>query len=202
MATHSSTLAWKIPWTRSLVGYSPWGRKESDTTERLHFISQLIYSVVLFSASQQSKSVIHTDISNLFKIIYPSRSLQIIEQSSMWYRVSPYQLPVLYFVVCIWGFPGSSAGKEFCNARDPGSIPGLGRSLGEGIGHPLQHSYCRISMDRGAWVATVHGVIQLDTTEQLSTAQHSVYMNLFTKQKLSRSHRNQSYGYWGKEGEG
>ena len=34
MATYSSTLAWKIPWTqRSLVGHSPWGRKESDTTE-------------------------------------------------------------------------------------------------------------------------------------------------------------------------
>ena len=33
MATHSSTLAWKIPRMRSLVGYSPWGRKESDTTE-------------------------------------------------------------------------------------------------------------------------------------------------------------------------
>ena len=33
MATHSSTLAWKTPWTESLVGYSPWGRKESDTTE-------------------------------------------------------------------------------------------------------------------------------------------------------------------------
>ena len=38
MAPHSSTLAWKIPW-RSLVGYSPWGRKESDTTEPLHFTS-------------------------------------------------------------------------------------------------------------------------------------------------------------------
>ena len=39
MATHSSILAWKIPWTeRILVGYSPWGHKESDTTERLHFI--------------------------------------------------------------------------------------------------------------------------------------------------------------------
>ena len=36
MATHSSTLAWKIPWTESLVGYSPWGRKELDMTERLH----------------------------------------------------------------------------------------------------------------------------------------------------------------------
>ena len=37
MATHSSTLAWKIPRRGSLVGYSPWSRKESDTTERLHF---------------------------------------------------------------------------------------------------------------------------------------------------------------------
>ena len=37
MATHSSILAWKIPWTGSLVGYSSWGRKESDMTEQLHF---------------------------------------------------------------------------------------------------------------------------------------------------------------------
>ena len=37
MATHSSTLAWKIPCMRSLVGYSLWGLKELDTTEQLHF---------------------------------------------------------------------------------------------------------------------------------------------------------------------
>ena len=37
MATHSSILAWKIPWTEDLVGYSPRGHKESDTTEQLHF---------------------------------------------------------------------------------------------------------------------------------------------------------------------
>ena len=37
MATHSSTFAWEIHGRRSLVGYSPWGRKELDTTERLHF---------------------------------------------------------------------------------------------------------------------------------------------------------------------
>ena len=37
MAPHSSTLAWKIPWTEGLVGCSPWGRQESDSTERLHF---------------------------------------------------------------------------------------------------------------------------------------------------------------------
>ena len=38
MATHSRTLAWKIPWTEERVGYSPWGCRESDTTEWLHFI--------------------------------------------------------------------------------------------------------------------------------------------------------------------
>ena len=36
MATHSNILAWRIPWQRSLVGYSPWGCKESDTAERLN----------------------------------------------------------------------------------------------------------------------------------------------------------------------
>ena len=35
MATHSSILAWRIPWTEELVGYIPWGRKESDMTEQL-----------------------------------------------------------------------------------------------------------------------------------------------------------------------
>ena len=42
MATHSSTLALKIPWTEELGAvYYPWGRKESGTTERLHFTSVL-----------------------------------------------------------------------------------------------------------------------------------------------------------------
>ena len=49
MATHSSTLAWKIPWTEELgAGYCPWGRKESGTTERLHFhckIQQMFPSI-------------------------------------------------------------------------------------------------------------------------------------------------------------
>ena len=43
------------------------------------------------------------------------------------------------------GFPGSSAGKESaCNAGDPGSIPGLGRYPGEGIGYPLQYSWASL----------------------------------------------------------
>ena len=43
MATHSSILAWKSHGWRSLAGYSPWGHKESDTTERLHFLLFFFY---------------------------------------------------------------------------------------------------------------------------------------------------------------
>ena len=46
MATHSSILAWRIPWRRSLVGYSPQGHKESDMTEQLtlpHFNFRKVY---------------------------------------------------------------------------------------------------------------------------------------------------------------
>ena len=44
------------------------------------------------------------------------------------------------------------------DARDVGSIPGSGRSPGEGNGYPLQYSCLEKSMDRGAWWATVQGV--------------------------------------------
>ena len=52
-----------------------------------------------------------------------------------------------------------------CNAGDPGSVPGLGRSPGEGNGNPLQCSGLENPMDGGAWWATVHRVAESDTTE-------------------------------------
>ena len=57
------------------------------------------------------------------------------------------------------GFPGGSEVKASAsNAGDLGSIPGSGRSPGEGNGTPLQDSCLENPMDRGAWWATVHGV--------------------------------------------
>ena len=57
------------------------------------------------------------------------------------------------------GFPGGSDSKESaCNAGNLGSIPGSGRSPGEGNGKPLQYSYLENSMDEGPWQATVHGL--------------------------------------------
>ena len=72
------------------------------------------------------------------------------------------------------GFPGNSAGKEStCNAGDPGSIPGLGSSPGDGIDYPLQDSWASLvaqsvkdlSAMRETW-----GQKESDTTAQLSTA--------------------------------
>ena len=71
---------------------------------------------------------------------------------------------LLYSSVLMWtrGFPCSSVGKESaCNAGDLGSIPGSGRSPGEGNGNPLQYSCLENPMDRGAWQATVHGVAKV-----------------------------------------
>ena len=49
------------------------------------------------------------------------------------------------------------------NAGDAGSIPGSGRSPGEGNGNPLQFPCLETPMDRGAWWATVHGVTKNQT---------------------------------------
>ena len=62
------------------------------------------------------------------------------------------------------GFLGGSDGKASApNAGDSGSIPGSGRSLGEGNGNPLQCSCLENSMDGGAWWATVHGITKSQT---------------------------------------
>ena len=77
----------------------------------------------------------------------------------------------------IQGFPDSSVGKESaCNAGDPGSIPGSGRSAGKGKGYPLQYSGLENSMD-----CIVHGVLKSRT--QLSDFHflHSLVFAFYTR---------------------
>ena len=62
------------------------------------------------------------------------------------------------------GLPcGSDCKESACNMGDLGSIPGLGRFPGGGHGNPLQYSCLGNPMDRGAWLATVHGVSRSQT---------------------------------------
>jgi len=66
-----------------------------------------------------------------------------------------------------WDFSGSSEVKNLPAMQemqgDTSSIPGLGRSPGEGNGNPLQYSCLENPMDRGAWWVTVHGVAKEST---------------------------------------
>ena len=70
----------------------------------------------------------------------------------------------LYFFALIAEEGGSRVKASACNAGDLGSIPGLGRSPGEGNGNPLEYSCLENPMDGGAWRATVPRVAESDTT--------------------------------------
>ena len=77
------------------------------------------------------------------------------------------------------GFPGSLAANESaCSGGDLASIPGLGRSPGEGKGYPLQYSFLENSMDSGAWWATISGVAK-------STHWKCVHFDLFSRSVVS-----------------
>ena len=74
-------------------------------------------------------------------------------------------------------FPGSLVSKESaCSERDLGSVPGSGRSPGEGKGNPFQYSCLENPMARGAWWATTHGITRV--RHDLATKPPPLYVYL------------------------
>ena len=70
----------------------------------------------------------------------------------------------MYISLNISGFPGGSVGKaSACSAGDTGSIPGSGKSPGEGHGNPLKNTCLENPMDLEDWQATVHSVTRGQT---------------------------------------
>ena len=96
---------------------------------------------------------------------------------------------VMYVLGCVTELdlkPGSEVKVSACNAGDLGSIPGSGRSPGEGNGNPLQYSCLENPMDRGAWWATVHGVTKGQTrlSDFIFTEQDCYTMNYERSQSI------------------
>ena len=112
-----------------------------------------------------------------------SRNKRVLGGKKYYYVQSAVQIKVSRILSMPYrssSFPGSSDGKESaCNEGDPGSIPGSGRSPGEGNGNPLQHSFLENPTDRRAWQAAAHGVAKSQTrpsswhTSKLSTTRAS-----------------------------
>ena len=98
--------------------------------------------------------------------------------------------PILLLIFKYWvsqGFSGGSDSKESaCSAGDLGSIPGLGRSPGEGNGYPFQYCCLENSMDRGAQQATVHGVTKSQTQLNDYHFQFSLGVILWTDLLLNK----------------
>ena len=93
------------------------------------------------------------------------------------------QTLLIVFSSFLQGFPRWLSDKEStANAGDMGSIPGSGRSPGEGNGNPFQYSCLENPMDRGAWQATVHGVTRVG--HDLVTKQHKHHS--FTQRETQR----------------
>ena len=114
MATHSRTLAWKIPWMEEpgwlqSVGLHRVGHDWSDLAAYT-YIHVFIHVWIYMSINELGASLVSQMVKNLH-----------------------------------------------ANAGDLGSIPGLGRSTGEGNSNPVQYSCLENSKNRGAWLATVHG---------------------------------------------
>ena len=109
-------------------------------------------------AQQKQNSLQHT-WKSIYLLIFGSTESEPLER---WAR--PWN--VFYFEKNrqVYDFPGGSDSKaSACNTGDPGSIPGLGWSPGEGNGNPLQYSCLENPMDGGAWWAVVHGVTKSQT---------------------------------------
>ena len=88
-----------------------------------------------------------------------------------WISLLAYRNTVMFvrWFYILQGFPGGSDGKaSACNVGDLGSIPGLGRSPGEGNGNPLQYSCLENPMDWGAWAGySPWGHKESDLTERI-----------------------------------
>ena len=83
--------------------------------------------------------------------LWPKLHIQtwLLEKPYLWLHGSLLAKSCLWFLICYLG-SGSDGKASVCNAWDPGSIPGLGRSPGEGNGNPLQYS-CLENMGHRAW---------------------------------------------------
>ena len=136
----------------------PWDSPGKNTGVGCHFLLQ---SMKLKSESEVAQ--LCPTLSDPMDCSLPGSSVHGIFQARVleWGAIAP--TPVFL------GFLGSSAGKEsICNAGDLGSIPGSGRSPGEGNGNPLQCSCLENPRDGGPWWAAISGVGQSRTESDMT----------------------------------
>ena len=119
------------------------------------------------SGGQNSKIKVSAGLSSLQRCRGKIRSLSPTASGGTWHpclMAASLSYVMMANLMCHLGFPGGSLSKESAsNAGDLDSVPGLGRSPGEGNGYPLQYSCLEKPTDRGTLWATVHSVAKSRT---------------------------------------
>ena len=141
MATHSSILAWRIPWTGELGGLQSMQSQNWTRRKQLGMHAHNVFKLL-------KTGDVGTPLAVHWLRLHTSKA----KGASLIPGQGTKRLP-----------RGSVVKNLPANAGDAGSIPGSGRSPGGGNGNPLQYSCLENSMDRGAWQATVHGVTKSRT---------------------------------------
>ena len=140
MATHSSTLAWKILWTEKPgAGYSPWGRKESDTTEWLHFLS------FLTSFLGRTSRILHKLLTSSDTKLWAFQSLCVPSLLSQ----------ILIMIYAQWPNPSPSSCRQSKWSRAPVQIR---------IPDPVTHQLCGLC--QATWSCVTQSMVHrlmLDT---------------------------------------
>ena len=131
---------------RSLVGYSSWGHKQSDTTERLHFTNRIIDQfIVNIVALRKFKSIWHS-WKYYSKHSYNHHLDYVVPNI---YSL-PYYLPIHLCRLPRW-LSGKESACQCRRCRKRGLYPWAGKSPRGGNGNPLHYSYLGNPMDRGSW---------------------------------------------------
>ena len=154
MAPHSSTLAWKIPWTEEPGGLQSMGSLESDMTEQLHFHFSLSCIGEGNGGPLQCSCLENPrDGGAWWAAVYG------VAQGRTWLKRLSSSSSSKLSLVSQW-----LRGKESaCNTGDGGSIHRSRRFPGERYGNPFQYSCLGNPMDRGARWATVYGITKSRT---------------------------------------
>ena len=137
-STHSSCIK-NMCWGNTLV--IQWLGLGAFTAEGPDSIPGLGTKVSQDAKQQQQQNVLNNETNRIYSSHYSIFSFLSCVLQNLSYRTRDWTLAISNENTESWGFPvGSDSKESACNAGDLGSVPGLGRSPGEGNGNPLQHS--------------------------------------------------------------
>ena len=193
LTTHSSILAWRIPWTEELHGYSPWGHKESDITEQLTPLRSFMYICITFGVGKSVNSLdslwfsLHVHEASAITLLSPTMTVSSGQWNYLVLPVCPLLRSSFLPNMPLWvGIAPNSAADKMPTPR-----PGLACPDRTFMSALLANSSCKTRII----VSDISSNMQLDWWNMVISggrATNQTYMNFEVHSCLERVLINQS----------